>query len=556
MEKVRQHTVLGIAVATALYVAAALIGRATAVDDRSMSLVWPATGVAVLWFLTLTRRTTAVVSAVLVTAATLAVNVATRSGPADLIAVPIAANLAQVALVVFLVRRWCPELGRRGGRPPLETPGSLLRFLGAAALGCLLGTLLGFAGLELAGATFSPASALTWWGRNVCGVLAVGTTGLLLVHRLTNRPSPKTPSGSRALEALTAIAATVSIAGLDYGTGLPFAFLLPAITVWAGLRFPPLVVSLHAVLGGLAIIWLTLTGHGLFTEADSATGNALLAQLFAGMTIMIGLFLSSGRQQSIGLSAELAQRQRDLEAFARRAAHDLQQPLMVIDGWAGLLDTQLAATPQNSAQRARELEMLRRIQASTGQMRHLVAGLLADAIARDGKVAEGRVDLAVLAVEIAESRGQADVIRVEAIPPVAGDAPLLRGLLDNLIGNALKYVAPGERPQVEVTGRCHWDGMVWVSVADRGIGLPVGSHDAIFDEFTRAHGDAYPGTGLGLSICRRIVERHGGDITARSRRSGPGIAVEFRLPPWQSPSSEPITTTRAAIPVLASTERH
>lgn len=548
MEKVRQHTVLGIAVATALYVAAALIGRATAVDDRSMSLVWPATGVAVLWFLTLTRRSTAVVSAVLVTAATLAVNVATRSGPADLIAVPIAANLAQVALVVLLVRRWCPELGRRGGRPPLETPGSLLRFLGAAALGCLLGTLLGFAGLQLAGATFSPASALTWWGRNVIGVLAVGTTGLLLVHRLTNRPSRvKAPSGGRALEALTAIAATVGIAGLDYGTGLPFAFLLPALTVWAGLRFSPLVVSLHAVLGGLAIIGLTLTGHGLFTEADSATGNALLAQLFAGMTIMIGLFLSSGRQQSIALSAELAQRQRDLEAFARRAAHDLQQPLMVIDGWAGLLDTQLVARSQDSAQPVRELEMVRRIQASTGQMRRLVAGLLADAIARDGEVAQERVDLAVLAYEIAESRGHSDAIRVEAIPPVAGDAPLLRGLLDNLIGNALKYVAPGDRPQVEVTGRHHWDGMVWVSVADRGIGLPAGSQDAIFDEFARAHGDAYPGTGLGLSICRRIVERHGGDITARSRRSGPGTTIEFRLPPWQSPSPEPIRTTRAAV---------
>ncbi|WP_322937347.1 ATP-binding protein [Nocardioides bizhenqiangii] len=557
MERFREHAVAGIAVATGLYVAAALLGRATAVDDRSMSLVWPATGVAVLWFLTLTRRRTVAVSAVLVTGATIAVNVATRSAPGPQIAVLVVASLAQVALVVILVRRWCPELGKRGGRPPLETPGSLLRFLAAAALGCFLGILLGLVGLQLAGASFAPVSGLTWWGRNVCGVLAVGTAGLLLIDRLTTRRDRSaTPYGGRSLEAATLIATTVALVGLDYGTGQPFAFLLPATTVWAGLRFSPLVVSSHAVLGGVAIIWLTLTGHGLFTDADSATGNALLAQLFAGMTIMIGMFLASARQQSILLSAELDQRRRDLEAFARRAAHDLQQPLMVIAGWTGLLDAQLSAASNGSAPPDRELDMVRRIQASASQMRLMVSGLLSDAIARGGQVTEERVDLTVLAREIAESRGHADVIQVDDIPLVAGDGPLLRRVLDNLIGNSLKYVGPGERPRIEVTGRRHRDGMVCVTVTDRGIGLPEGSHQTIFEEFARAHGDAYPGTGLGLSICRRIVERHGGDICARSRTSGPGIAVEFRLPAWQTHAARPTHGPEQRSPALATSERH
>ena len=300
MDRLKEHAAVGIAVATVLYVVAALVGRATALDDSSMSLVWPATGVAVLWFLTLTRRSTLVVSAVLVTVATIVVNVATRSVPADQIAVFVAVGLTQVALVVVLVRRWCPELGIRGGRPPLETPGSLLRFLGAAALGCFLGILLGFVGLHVVGASVSPASALTWWGRNVCGVLAIGTTGLLLVDRLINRANrPATASDGNSPEAAALVGVTLGLVGLDYGSGLPFAFLLPATTVWAGLRFSPLAVSLHAVLGGIAVIWLTLTGHGLFSDADSATGNALLAQLFAGMTIMIG---STWRPHASGAS--------------------------------------------------------------------------------------------------------------------------------------------------------------------------------------------------------------------------------------------------------------
>ena len=556
MDRLKEHAAVGIAVATVLYVVAALVGRATALDDSSMSLVWPATGVAVLWFLTLTRRSTLVVSAVLVTIATIVVNVATRSAPADQIAVFVGVGLTQVALVVVLVRRWCPELGVRGGRPPQDArkPAAVP---GRRRVRLLPRDPSGFRRPPRGGSVGLPASALTWWGRNVCGVLAIGTTGLLLVDRLINRGNrPATASDGKSPEAAALVGVTLGLVGLDYGSGLPFAFLLPATTVWAGLRFAPLAVSLHAVLGGIAVIWLTLTGHGLFSDAHSATGNALLAQLFAGMTIMIGLFLASARQRSILLSAELDQRRHDIEAFARRAAHDLQQPLMVIDGWVGLLETELAATSSDSTQRNRELDMVRRIQASASRMRVMVAGLLADAIARDGQVTEERVDLALLAHDIAELRSQADVVQVSDIPLVVGDGPMLRGLLDNLIGNSLKYVAPGDRPQIEITGRRNPDGMVLVAVADRGIGLPDGAHQTIFEEFTRAHGDAYPGTGLGLSICRRVVERHGGDIFARSQTSGPGIVVEFRLPAWPTRSTETPHRREPTSPALATSERH
>jgi signal transduction histidine kinase len=499
------------------------------------------------------RKTDLVASTALLVAATIVVNLVTRPA-SDLLAVFVLAHLVQVAGVVILVRRWCPELGLRGGRPPLETPGRLLRFLGAAAIGCMIGVLLGVAGLMSFGAEFSPTSALAWWGRNVCGVLAVGTTGLLLIHRLTApRTSTSPATGGRALEAVAMVGTTVALVGLDYVSGLAFAFLMPATTVWAGLRFSPLIVSAHAVLGGIGVMWLTLTDNGLFAGSDSQSTNVLLAQLFVGMTIMIGLFLAAERQSGIRLQAQLLQRQRDMATFARRAAHDLQNPLMLIEGWAGLLETQLSTPADAARPSTRELDMVNRMQAATGQMRGLVADLLADATARDQEVARERVDLSRILHEIIESRGLQELVSVGEIPPVSGDESMLRRLMDNLIGNSLKYVAPGELPRVELAAQRQRDGMVSIWVADRGIGIPAGSHAAVFDEFNRAHGDAYPGTGLGLSICRQIVERHGGHITARERLPGPGTVIEFHLPLWQSQS----TTHRDKVrtPALVGSER-
>jgi signal transduction histidine kinase len=539
---------------TVLYVAAGLLGRATSVDHPSMSLVWPATGIAVLWFLSLARKSAVAVSAVLVVTATIVISLATRSS-SDLGVVAAAAHLTQIAVVVVLVRRWCPELGLRGGQPPLETPGALMRFMGATAIGCAAGVAVGVVGLLVVDASFAPVSAVAWWGRNVLGVLALGTSGLLLIHRLAGRgrSTRSRVSRARALETMALGAATVGIVGLDYLSGLSFAFLLPAATVWAALRFSPLVVSSQAILGGVAVIWLTLNDHGLFVGSGSESTQVVLAQLFVGMTIMIGLFLAAGRQESARLQAELNRRQRDMATFARRAAHDLQNPLMLIEGWAGLLEAQ-AATPVDDDQPATaDLEMVRRIQSATEQMRVLVSDLLIDATARDHPLVREYVDLAALVDAVVEARGVQDLVRVGEFPPVAGDAPMLRRLVDNLIGNALKYVVPGERPDIEIAAHVQRGGALSVWVADRGIGIPDGCHDAVFGEFNRAHGDAYPGTGLGLSICRRIVERHGGEITARARHPGPGTIVEFRLPLWKPPT--PTIHRREGSSALVSSER-
>lgn len=521
-----------IAAFATLYVLAALLGRATVVDHRALSLVWPATGVAVVWFLTLTSRAGAAWSALVLAGATVAVNLVTRP-TLGLAPAFVAANLVQVAAVVVLVRRWCPELGLRGGRPPLETPRSLVRFLLATAIGCLAGVVVGSAGLALADEPATLATTVGWWGRNVCGALAVGITGLLLVHRIARGTPTPTAGGGSPAEAVALVVVTLALAAGDAHTSLPLMFLMPATTVWAGLRFSPLTVSGHGLLAGVAVIWLTLNGNGLFAGASSPQGDVLLAQAFVGMTIMTGLLLSAGRQEADRLHEQLHERQRELAAFSRRAAHDLQNPLLVIDGWARLLGARLTGP---------EREMTDRIQAAASQMRGLVTDLLADATSRDREMVASPVDLGILARDIAESRGAGQLVRVGPVPLVLGDPTMLRQLLDNLIGNALKYVAPGVRPDVEVNGGGGAGGTVTVQVSDRGIGVPAGGHEAIFGDFARLHGDLYPGTGLGLSICRRIVERHGGEITADARTAGPGTVFTFTLPAWQHhPRREPDT---------------
>ena len=107
-------------------------------------------------------------------------------------------------------------------------------------------------------------------------------------------------------------------------------------------------------------------------------------------------------------------------------------------------------------------------------------------------------------------------------PTLDADPLQMRQLLQNLIGNGLKFARPGEPPVVQVEGKMlpEQDGEIprcEISVRDHGIGFEETYLDRIFELFQRLHGrQEYEGTGMGLAICRKIVERHGGEITARS----------------------------------------
>jgi signal transduction histidine kinase len=117
-------------------------------------------------------------------------------------------------------------------------------------------------------------------------------------------------------------------------------------------------------------------------------------------------------------------------------------------------------------------------------------------------------------------------VEIGALPTVEADPVQMRQLLQNLIGNALKFRKPGESPVVRVEG-APTKGIVHLSISDNGIGFDQKYAGRIFKLFQRLHErGAYEGSGMGLAICRKIVERHGGQISARSE---PGRGTTFLI---------------------------
>ena len=167
------------------------------------------------------------------------------------------------------------------------------------------------------------------------------------------------------------------------------------------------------------------------------------------------------------------QEERDqLVAFAGVVAHDLKNPLTVVRGWTESLREELAADDEPDVAVLRS--MLERVQGASDQMHHFIDDLLA-LHRRPRPAARHRRPRPLRAGRgrrRAAARGR-DRPRISVQPGMAGagDRALVRQLLDNLVGNAVKYVAPGVRPQVAVTA-VERDGALEVSVTDNGIGIP------------------------------------------------------------------------------------
>ncbi|WP_222942297.1 ATP-binding protein, partial [Actinoplanes teichomyceticus] len=246
----------------------------------------------------------------------------------------------------------------------------------------------------------------------------------------------------------------------------------------------------------------------------------------------------TGAVASIYDITELRERENELRAFAGVVAHDLKSPLSAIAGYAELLDDELGDEPGPAHLRP----MLGRIRASVERMRTLIEDLLAYATARDAALDPQPVDLnAVVAAVLTErtahlrsTSGDTGApfpdIYTGPLPVVQADPGMVRQLFDNLIGNALKYTAPGQPARIDISATRRDDRLWTVQIADRGIGIPAEDQPHIFTSFHRAAAHkGYQGTGLGLAICERIVTRHGGTITA-SDNPGGGTRIRFTLP--------------------------
>ncbi|WP_245908002.1 ATP-binding protein [Pseudosporangium ferrugineum] len=234
---------------------------------------------------------------------------------------------------------------------------------------------------------------------------------------------------------------------------------------------------------------------------------------------------------------ELRRYETDLAVFAGVVAHDLKAPLAVIRGHCETAVDELEGVP-GEAELAEVRGSLHRIAGAVDRMAAMIDTLLAYTTARDAPLKLRPVPLGPLVADVIEQRTQQPrapgapppEIYVGPLPVVRADPAMLRHVLDNLVGNALKYVASGRAARIDVTAGPAEEGWARIEVADRGIGIPADDQPVIFESFHRARTAAgYAGTGLGLAICRRIVERHGGAIGV-SDNPGGGTRFTFTLP--------------------------
>ncbi|WP_253737547.1 PAS domain S-box protein [Halohasta salina] len=226
--------------------------------------------------------------------------------------------------------------------------------------------------------------------------------------------------------------------------------------------------------------------------------------------------------------AELKQSNEELEQFAYAASHDLQEPLRTVSSYLTLLERRYGEDLDGDA-----TEFIEFAVDGADRMRNMIQALLAySRVDTRGESFEA-VELSglfkrvtdSLGVKIAETDAAVSTPTTEAT--VMGDPSQLAQLFQNLIDNGIKYNRG--HPEVDISVRSH-DGMVTVDVSDNGIGIEADQRDGIFEVFQRLHTrEEFDGTGIGLSICRKIVDRHGGDIEVNSQ-PGEGSTFTIMLP--------------------------
>jgi len=239
---------------------------------------------------------------------------------------------------------------------------------------------------------------------------------------------------------------------------------------------------------------------------------------------------------------ELQRSNRELEQFAYVASHDLQEPLRKIRTFADRLEMKCGEALDETGS-----ECLNRMQDAAARMQTLINDLLMLSRVTTKGQEFVPVDLTRIAqevvsdleVQIEQAGGQ---VEVGKLPTIQADPLQIRQLLQNLIGNALKFHREDEPPMVKIHGRfvrgrrhrrageSPAEEKCRIVVEDNGIGFDEKYLDRIFDVFQRLHSrDVYRGTGVGLAICRKIAERHGGTVTAESTL-GKGSTFTVVLP--------------------------
>ena len=337
------------------------------------------------------------------------------------------------------------------------------------------------------------------------------TEGLAILDH-TGRLVLRNPAAGRLLGAASTVSGQVAL-GTDHG------FFRPDGTALTDAELP----HVRALAGEDVEPMDVLVRNGAVPEGRIVRFNTARLALGAGPYHVVVIFHD--------VTADRRHRD-ELMSFSGRVAHNLLNPLTTIEGWAEVLEQELAGY--------QPAERVVRIQRAAARMRTFLNGLLAYTAARDGKLMPTTVNLALLVGDIVNSRlDRADSLRtappyfeVGRLDPVEADPVLLRQLLESLIDNSMRTMPPGVAPYLAISCQPAPNGLLRIDILDNGIGIPPGTRHEIFTNFHRDKGTE--ATGLELAICKRIVERHGGTIEAMANPYGQGTRMSFTLPAGRS----------------------
>lgn len=441
------------------------------------------------------------------------------------------ANMVEIAVAVIALRR--------GGFPAqdIRSPrriGALLWWGGLvpSAVGAVVGavTLAGVDGAPLAEAW------LRWFTGSALGALAVLPFAMLVLQRPGRELRDELVSVPVfSLLLVCASVAVLSMAYLPY----PFVYLMIPLMVAA-------VTSGQTACAGAALVvslvFAACLALGVLEPPPAIKAwQQMYVYLACAAALLPVHLLAAAMAQLVDSRARLEQRSAELkqahdrlEQFVRIASHDMREPLNTVTQFTGLVtEEQERLSPEGrrylglvlrSATRMRTLldDVLRYAGLHAGDPRAHVP------VALDELFDELRHALAAR-IESTQAR-----LRIAPMPPVMGDPSLLSLMFQNLLANALKFMPPGRRPEIEVSVRTE-DDRVLVTVADNGIGIAAGDLGKLFRPFQRLHlRRKYDGTGLGLALCQQIAELHGGRIVVSSEPDR-GSRFEVSLPAVPGP---------------------
>jgi signal transduction histidine kinase/CheY-like chemotaxis protein len=534
----------GLLAIAGIYFAGAKLGLALATVTRSVTLVWPPSGLSLVILLLFGRR--AVAGVFLGAFLTNALTGDTSLTAASFIAV---GNALEAYLGSFL-------LERVGFDRSLERTRDVLALLGlAACLSTIVSATIGTASLVGGGAITIEESRFAWFVWWVGDLLSDLLIAPILLAWSTAPSSPWTRA--RVAEGVLSVAALVAVSVSPIGFLAPRAGSMLAqpyavfpILIWAALRLGARgTTTLNFVVAGISIA-ATVAGRGPFVQGP-LKDNLLLLAVFLAVTAATSLLLAAAVAERHNAENALREADRRKDDFIAMLGHELRNPLAPLLVSASLLK---ASGSEGTVRRVADV-----LERQTRHIARLVGDLLDVSRIRRGKVElrRERSDLGALVKRVVEDfvvpPESETISRTVAVPPepvvCEVDETRIAQVLDNLLSNAVNFSSGDGSVRVALSVEGPW---AEISVRDQGVGIPPELLPRLFQPFTRgdrSHGRAPGGLGLGLSVVKGLVELHGGTVTAASDGVGRGTEVTVRLPLAPSPHvvpPAPVTAVAAA----------